>query len=94
MTMPQLVSKVADLEQRVEYLEQLMTIRPWQVGSGPTAPGSSPNVDPMWQNSGLAEVRDLVRRGKKIEAIKRYRELTHCGLKEAKDAIDAMETGL
>lgn len=33
----------------------------------------------------------LVRSGKKIEAIKRYRELTNVGLKEAKDAVEAME---
>jgi ribosomal protein L7/L12/DNA-directed RNA polymerase subunit RPC12/RpoP len=34
---------------------------------------------------------DLIRRGKKIEAIKRYREQTGLGLKEAKDAVEAME---
>ena len=31
--------------------------------------------------------------GNKIMAIKIYRELTNCGLKEAKDAIDAVEAG-
>lgn len=36
-------------------------------------------------------IRDLVRQGNKIEAIKAYRELTGLGLKEAKDAVDAME---
>lgn len=35
-----------------------------------------------------AEVRRLSRSGDKIEAIKRYREATGCGLKEAKDAVD------
>ena len=35
-----------------------------------------------------ADIVDLVRAGNKIEAIKRYRELTGVGLKEAKDAID------
>ncbi len=34
------------------------------------------------------EVRTLADDGKKIEAIKLYRELTGAGLKEAKDAID------
>lgn len=39
----------------------------------------------------LAEVVDLARDPKKkIEAIKRYRELTGAGLAEAKAAVDAM----
>ncbi|MFZ6027228.1 MAG: ribosomal protein L7/L12 [Chloroflexota bacterium] len=33
----------------------------------------------------------LVRRGNKLEAIKRYREQKNVGLKEAKDAVEAME---
>lgn len=37
------------------------------------------------------ELRDLLERGKKIEAVKRYREMTGLGLKESKDAVDAME---
>lgn len=38
--------------------------------------------------------KDFVRRGKKIDAIKRYREQTNVGLKEAKDAIEAYEKRL
>jgi ribosomal protein L7/L12 len=34
-----------------------------------------------------AELQALVAAGRKIEAIKRYRELTSAGLKEAKDAV-------
>ena len=41
----------------------------------------------------LGEVRDLVQRGRKIHAIKRYRELRGGGLKEAKNAVDRMERG-
>ena len=37
------------------------------------------------------QVRDLLRQGNKIEAIKVYREATNCGLKEAKDAVEAIE---
>ncbi|MFD1273494.1 ribosomal protein L7/L12 [Streptomyces kaempferi] len=33
----------------------------------------------------------LVRDGKKIQAIKEYREFTGVGLKEAKDAVERME---
>ena len=37
-----------------------------------------------------AEVVDLVRRGKKIQAIKLYRELANVDLKTAKDVIDSI----
>ncbi|MFG1792444.1 ribosomal protein L7/L12 [Nocardia sp. NPDC049149] len=36
----------------------------------------------------FAEVDELMAQGKKIQAIKRYRELTGAGLKEAKDAVE------
>ncbi|WP_107654768.1 ribosomal protein bL12 [Nocardia suismassiliense] len=36
----------------------------------------------------FAEIDALLADGKKIHAIKRYRELTGCGLKEAKDAVE------
>jgi large subunit ribosomal protein L7/L12 len=40
-----------------------------------------------------AELRDLLARGRKIEAIKRYRDDTGVGLKEAKDAVEGLERG-
>ncbi len=40
-----------------------------------------------------AEIDALLRRGRKIEAIKVYRELTGVGLKEAKNAVDAFQAG-
>jgi hypothetical protein len=36
------------------------------------------------------EILDLMKGGKKIEAIKRWREKYNCGLKEAKDAVEAL----
>ncbi|QUQ72085.1 ribosomal protein L7/L12 [Kutzneria sp. CA-103260] len=36
------------------------------------------------------DVLALARAGRKIEAIKRYREITGVGLKEAKDAVERM----
>jgi len=39
------------------------------------------------------EVQDLLRKGSKIEAVKRVRERTGWGLKDAKDAVDAVEAG-
>jgi len=41
-----------------------------------------------------AAVEDLVRRGRKIEAIRRYRELHGVGLKDAKDAVERVEAAL
>jgi ribosomal protein L7/L12 len=38
----------------------------------------------------LAAIQDLLRAGNKIEAIKQYRTVTGLGLKEAKDAVDAI----
>jgi ribosomal protein L7/L12 len=40
------------------------------------------------------EIRELLLAGKKIEAIKRYRESSGLGLKESKDAVDAVEKEL
>ena len=39
------------------------------------------------------EVLGLLQAGRKIEAIKVYREATGAGLAEAKNAVEAMETG-
>lgn len=48
------------------------------------------NLGIPFEDAPLEEVAELARTGKKIEAIKRYRELTGAGLKEAKDAVDAI----
>jgi ribosomal protein L7/L12 len=39
------------------------------------------------------EIRTLLERGHKIEAIKLYRERTGAGLKEAKEAVEAIQSG-
>lgn len=40
------------------------------------------------------QIIETIHRGAKIEAIKVYREATGVGLKEAKDAVEAIEAGL
>jgi ribosomal protein L7/L12 len=40
-----------------------------------------------------AEIQRLLRGGSKIEAIRRFREMTGVGLNEAKDAVEAVERG-
>jgi ribosomal protein L7/L12 len=54
----------------------------------PTPAAAPPSGD--WR----AEVVDFLRRGQKIWAVKRYREATGVGLKEAKDAVDEIERTL
>ncbi|HYO11267.1 MAG TPA: hypothetical protein VER17_20045 [Tepidisphaeraceae bacterium] len=41
-------------------------------------------TEPQW-----AEIQDHLFAGRKIQAIKAYREATHCGLAEAKEAMEA-----
>lgn len=41
----------------------------------------------------MDEVRQHIRAGKKIQAIKAYGEITGVGLKEAKEAVERMEAG-
>jgi hypothetical protein len=38
----------------------------------------------------VAELRQMVARGEKLQAIKRVRELTNCGLTEAKDWVERL----
>ncbi len=45
------------------------------------------------QAAHLAEISGLIRGGRKIEAIKRYREISGVSLKEAKDAVEALQAG-
>jgi ribosome-interacting GTPase 1 len=42
----------------------------------------------------LAEIKELLFKGQKIEAIKRHREWTGTGLAEAKGAVEEIEKGL
>lgn len=53
--------------------------------SADTAPMSAGGEHPR-----MSEIRALAAGGRKIEAIKIYREITGLGLKEAKDAVDLM----
>lgn len=55
---------------------------------------ASPATQPRAAASMLPDdVQDALASGNKIEAIKRLREATGLGLKEAKDRVDAHETG-
>jgi hypothetical protein len=53
----------------------------------------SANRWPGISDQAAAQIEAALARGHKIEAIKIYRQETNCGLKEAKDAIEAGEAG-
>ena len=40
-----------------------------------------------------AQIKELIAKGQKVSAVKLYREMTGVGLREAKDAVDAIEHG-
>jgi large subunit ribosomal protein L7/L12 len=78
----QLLQRIADLERRLDWLylatgHGYAASRDGGVAAGMTGGASS-------------AVLALVQQGNKIGAIKQYREETGCGLKEAKDVIDAL----
>lgn len=56
---------------------------------GEHAGGSPPPLTPEF----AAELQGLLRDGKKITAIARFREVTGLGLRESKDAVEALEAG-
>lgn len=47
----------------------------------------------QFADEGLAEIGTLIDQGRKIEAIKRYREVSGARLKQAKEAVEALERG-
>ena len=61
-------------------------------------------VDFLYKHLGIAHVRDtgmddarvidMLKKGNKIEAIKIYREIYNCGLAEAKQAVEGIESRL
>lgn len=85
----ELEQRIARLEDQVRQLTQLVRSLTTDSAPGtwPVVPAGGDMTDqPDW----LYEVRALTAQGKKIEAIKRTREATGLGLKEAKDYVDGL----
>ncbi|WP_174189582.1 ribosomal protein L7/L12 [Nocardia barduliensis] len=77
------------LERKVDALHAKLDLIMAHLGIEAPAPVAPvPAVPSVPRGDGLAEIDALIMQGKKIQAIKRYRELTGCGLKEAKDAVE------
>jgi ribosomal protein L7/L12 len=83
--------RLALVETRLQQLFEHLDIAPRESagGGGGWSGGdarepSDPIADP--------EIQDLLAKGNEIQAIKRYRELTGLGLKEAKEAIEKAQS--
>ena len=72
-------TRISELERRVARLEA-------QLAALSTGGDVAPAATEGW----MAEVEMLRRAGRTIHAIKLYREHTGVGLKEAKDAVEAL----
>ena len=70
-------SRISQTDQRVARVERKLDLILDHLGLG----ADDPRMD---------EVLVLLRNGKKIQAIKVYREITGAGLKEAKDAVERL----
>jgi ribosomal protein L7/L12 len=81
--------RIARLERQVDFLFRRLGVDPSAAFAGDGGPGAFAGG-----GDGLPmSFYDALRRGKKIQAIKIYREATGVGLKQAKDAVDAMVRG-
>jgi ribosomal protein L7/L12 len=77
------------LERKVDALHVKLDLIMTHLGiEAPPPVAPLPAVQSVPRVDGMAEIDALLAQGKKIHAIKRYRELTGCGLKEAKDAVE------
>jgi hypothetical protein len=106
MTDADLERRIADLELEVHYLVQLVDDLYRRLGLGlpgsggqgaDSAPsqGAGPAPGPIPTTGSMPpppdeELRAALTAGNMIQAIKRYRELTGLGLREAKEAVEAM----
>ncbi|MFP4321769.1 MAG: ribosomal protein L7/L12 [Anaerolineales bacterium] len=72
-----LESRVAQLERQVAYLTDALGVQESDIGDL-----NAPHMD---------EIRALLEKGQKINAIKVYRQQFNVGLKDAKDAVEAMQ---
>ena len=93
-----LVARVRSLTQAGQKIEAIKLFRE-RTGAGLKASkdaveaiqrGQAPRASSLGDRAFEDEVATLLEQGQKIEAIKRYRERTGVGLKEAKDAVEWM----
>lgn len=82
--------RIAALERKVaELYEHLGRAEPEFGGGGLTFASDQPASVSASEDPRVLELIDT---GKRIQAVKLYRELTGAGLKESADAVEAIET--
>ena len=84
----ELSDKMDRIEQKLDKLLMLMGHAPQPVNVTSAVP---PHQADIMIDARFEEVRQSIRRGQKIDAIKRHRELTGMDLKESKDAVETLE---
>jgi ribosomal protein L7/L12 len=72
--------RLALVESRLQQLFEHLDLRPRDEEAG----GADPAQDP--------EIQDLLAKGNKAQAVKRYRELTGAGIADANEAIERAES--
>ena len=80
--------RLIQLEARVHRMEAMMQALLVRLGIDPA------EVTPQEEPQVARAIRAVLLSGDKIKAIKLYRELYGVGLREAKEAVDAMEGSL
>ena len=93
-----ILARQKDHAARLERLERKMDLLLRHLGvedsqQAPIMPMYSVPTAPATNGDLTSEIVSLLARGQKIEAIKRYREYTGTGLREAKEAVEAIERG-
>jgi len=73
------ISEIEDLFRRVEVLEARVAALE---GGSPLPPVAEPQID--------SQITELLRQGRKLEAIKVYQDQTGVGLAEAKAAVEQL----
>ena len=81
--------EIAELQRQVRRQGELIDLLYRRFGIGQLDAAGMPSAD-----GGYPDVVEAIRAGNIIEGIKRYRAHTNVGLKEAKDAVEAMARGL
>ena len=83
-----------EAKEAVERMERgepaMVRLVDWDSAPSPVAAGR-PDSQPALVQDLHDEIADLLASGRKIEAIKRWREATGVGLKQAKEAVDQLE---
>lgn len=97
--------QLAEIEAIVADGEMIEAIKRYRELTGASLATAKRDVDrlrpglSLGEEAGAAlefaeELEELLRQGKKIEAIKRYREGTGAGLRDAKEAVDVLDREL